>query len=307
MRKKKIFLADDSITIQKVVELTFSDDQYEVTCVGNGALALQRISEVSPDIALLDVVMPETNGYEVCAAIRKHPDLSWMPVLLLTGTFEPFDKSRAQEAGSDGHLTKPFESRALVGRVQDLLKARRRPGVPEEVEEPASALPAAAPPQPAQPPRVKSEELFAKVPPGPAAAPAPQAPPNRPPTAAQGAPALSAPKGRPPGAPAPPQRPPAAARSTTPGGPPRPATRPPQPPPSPARPAPRQGEKQGPAVTSSPPAISTEALQQAVRSAVAEMSEKVIREVAWEVIPDLAEAIIRRRIRELEEEAASRA
>ncbi len=102
---KKILLADDSITIQKVVELTFSEGDYQVVCVSNGAQALKRIPEVRPDIVLLDVIMPEKNGYEVCEQIKRSPATSGIPVLLLTGTFEP------------------FESQALVLKVQELIAA----------------------------------------------------------------------------------------------------------------------------------------------------------------------------------------
>lgn len=118
---KTILLADDSITIQKVVELTFSDGDYRVFCAGNGAQALRKAAEVKPDIALVDVVMPEKNGYEVCAALKQDPRTASVPVLLLVGTFEPFDARRAEQAGASGHLTKPFESHALVARVEELL------------------------------------------------------------------------------------------------------------------------------------------------------------------------------------------
>jgi CheY-like chemotaxis protein len=121
---KKILLADDSITIQKVVELTFSEGDYHVICVSNGAQALRRIPEVKPDVILLDVIMPEKNGYEVCEAIKRSPETSGIPVLLLTGTFEPFDKKRAESSGAQGHLTKPFESQALVSKVEELIASR---------------------------------------------------------------------------------------------------------------------------------------------------------------------------------------
>lgn len=120
---KTILLADDSITIQKVVELTFSDGEYRVLCVSNGAQALRKAAEVRPDIALLDVIMPEKNGYEVCEALKADPSTAGIPVLLLTGTFEPFDRQRAEAAGAEGHLTKPFESHTLVARVDELIAA----------------------------------------------------------------------------------------------------------------------------------------------------------------------------------------
>jgi CheY-like chemotaxis protein len=98
---KKILLADDSITIQKVVELTFAEGDYEVVCASDGAQAIRKIDEIVPDIALVDVMMPQRNGYEVCAHVKKDPSLAWIPVLLLTGTFEPYDPKRSEEVGAD--------------------------------------------------------------------------------------------------------------------------------------------------------------------------------------------------------------
>lgn len=118
---KKILLADDSITIQKVVELTFSDGDYEVTAVNNGAKALQKLAEMRPDIILSDIIMPEKNGYEVCEYVKSHPEFRNIPVVLLTGTFEPFDPDRAEKAGCDAVVTKPFESQSLIHKVEELI------------------------------------------------------------------------------------------------------------------------------------------------------------------------------------------
>ena len=129
---KKILLADDSITIQKVVELTFSDGDYEVTAVNNGAKAIQKLSEMRPDIILSDIIMPEKNGYEVCEYVKSHPEYRNIPVILLTGTFEPFDPDRADKAGCDAVVTKPFESQSLIHKVEELIQqsqnAPRRAG-----------------------------------------------------------------------------------------------------------------------------------------------------------------------------------
>lgn len=263
--KKKIFLADDSVTIQKVVELTFPESEFEVICVSNGAQAIERVSRVTPDIALLDVVMPEKNGYEVCAHIKKDPSLKWMPVLLISGTFDLYDEKRATAAGAAGRLTKPFESRGLVTRVEELIAAHPNPDRPM-VEVPVQPAPVAPPP--AGPPiaasapeiagpasaagqtmRISTAELFAKVPAGSTARVAP-------------APLMRQPS-----------------------------------------PAPRQTTPAEPASVAAPVVIPPEMIERAVREAVSAISDKVIREVAWEVIPDIAEAIITRRIRELEEEA----
>ena len=118
---KRILLADDSITIQKVVELTFSDGDYEVTAVNNGAKAVQKLGELRPDIILSDIIMPEKNGYEVCEYVKSHPEYRGIPVILLTGTFEPFDPDRAEKAGCDAVVTKPFESQSLIQKVEELI------------------------------------------------------------------------------------------------------------------------------------------------------------------------------------------
>lgn len=143
---KKILLADDSITIQKVIELTFSDEDFEVVTVGNGRLAVERLEEVRPDVVLCDIIMPEKDGYEVCEYIKKHPALGHVPVLLLTGAFEPFDQERASRVGCDGFLAKPFEPQALIAKVKDLLaQAASRPA-PRPAAPPPPPVPEAAPP-----------------------------------------------------------------------------------------------------------------------------------------------------------------
>lgn len=121
---KKILLADDSVTIQKVVELTFVEGDYEVTCVSNGKAAVQKIQEARPDVLLCDVIMPEMNGYEVASFIKKNPTYSGIPVILLTGTFEPFDEEKARASGADTYITKPFDSRLLVEKVEELISRR---------------------------------------------------------------------------------------------------------------------------------------------------------------------------------------
>ncbi len=118
---KKILLADDSITIQKVVELTFSDGDYEVIATSNGTRAIEEIPRVKPDIILSDIIMPEKNGYELCEWVKSHPEYRHIPVILLTGTFEPFDPDRAEKAGCDAVVTKPFESQSLIQKVEELI------------------------------------------------------------------------------------------------------------------------------------------------------------------------------------------
>ncbi|HYX25729.1 MAG TPA: response regulator, partial [Thermoanaerobaculia bacterium] len=120
--KRRILLADDSVTIQKVIELTFMDEDFEVRAVSNGDEALALLPEARPDFVIADVHMPGANGYEVC---RRSKQLrADVPVLLLVGTFEPFDENEARSAGADSFLKKPFDSQELLQRVQELLAAR---------------------------------------------------------------------------------------------------------------------------------------------------------------------------------------
>jgi len=116
---RTILVADDSPTIRRIVELAFSDSEFRVDCVGSGGEALARLESVRPDLVLAAVAMPEPAGYELCRAIKasERP----VPVILLAGTFEPFDPEMAQDCGADAHLIKPFESAALRDKVQQLL------------------------------------------------------------------------------------------------------------------------------------------------------------------------------------------
>src|SRR5215813_13899263 len=121
----KILLADDSITIQKVVNLTFADEGIDVITVSNGEMAERRLSEINPDLVLADIFMPGKNGYELCQFIKDTPPYQNIPVVLLVGAFEPFDQSEARRVKADGHLTKPFESRTLVETVRKLIQNSR--------------------------------------------------------------------------------------------------------------------------------------------------------------------------------------
>jgi CheY-like chemotaxis protein len=139
---RKLLLADDSNTIQKVVDLTFADEGVNVLCVSNGREAIQALTEFSPDVVLADVFMPEMNGYEVCEYIKQHDKFKHIPVMLLVGSFEPFDEEEARRVGANDTLTKPFQSiRRLIEKV-GLLSSNR----PSEEQIPTAELPHAEEP-----------------------------------------------------------------------------------------------------------------------------------------------------------------
>ncbi len=117
---KKILLADDSVTIQKVVSITLAHEDFDLTIVDNGSKAVSKAKEIKPDVILLDVVMPDKDGYQVCQEIKGNAELKDIPIILLTGTFEPFDADRAAEVGADDFIKKPFESHTLINKVKEM-------------------------------------------------------------------------------------------------------------------------------------------------------------------------------------------
>jgi CheY-like chemotaxis protein len=158
---RKLLLADDSVTIQKVVSLTFGDEGMQVTTVSDGEQALAKLEEIAPDIVLADVHMPKVSGYQVCEQIRRDERFRHLPVMLLVGSFEPFDEEEARRVGADDHLTKPFQSiRQLVSKVGSLLSG----STPQE-EADTQRLPslADAEERPAHPARTVEEPISAEV------------------------------------------------------------------------------------------------------------------------------------------------
>ncbi len=134
---RKLLLADDSLTIRKIVEVTFADEGMEVLTVSDGEKAIEKLEEVAPDIVLADTFMPRINGYEVCRYIKQNAKLKHIPVVLLVGSFEPFDEAEARGVGADEILTKPFQSiRNLIAKVSRLVG-----GKPPEEELPTAELP----------------------------------------------------------------------------------------------------------------------------------------------------------------------
>jgi CheY-like chemotaxis protein len=209
----RILVADDSVTMQKVVELTFSKEDFVLVQARSGEEAIRKAKEVGPDLVLLDLVMPDKNGYEVCAALRAEPGLRAVPIILLTGTFEPFDKEQGVRAGANDFVTKPFESQVLIGKVKQLLFSKTvemaapvGAGKPTPPEAPRPA-PTVIPPPPH---RVAPSPLAPGMTPPPIPAPGPAravvpppaaAPPAVPPLVAPVAAPAQVPPAGPPGRP----------------------------------------------------------------------------------------------------------
>jgi DNA-binding response OmpR family regulator len=147
----RLLLADDSVTIQKVIELTFADEDVAVVAVGDGDAAIAKLSAEAFDVVLADVGMPGKDGYKVAEFLRDRPGPK-VPVLLLTGAFDNADPAMVAACGASGVLAKPFEPQVLVSRVRGLLAggAATATAVPQSAAPPAtpvgdSAKPAAEP------------------------------------------------------------------------------------------------------------------------------------------------------------------
>ena len=265
-----LLLADDSVTIQKVIELTFADQGVQVVAVGDGDAAIKFVEQSPPDIVLADVGMPGKSGYEVSRHIKRSPRLAHIPVLLLTGAFEPLDQSRAREAGCDGVLAKPFEPQAVINRVRELLghppdeSAAAEPALSRR----AAQLDTVRTPAPIKLPVAHAEEVpkvAMTTKPGPADAAAPD---NRPAPAPIASPAV-------------PEPPPAAVKAGL----------------ADAFAALLAAEQRGTAVTDRPawlaaPAASDELVESVVQRVLDRLSRDVVRETVAEAVSGIAERLV---------------
>ncbi len=118
---KKILVADDSITIQKIVAMAFEKEDAVVEGISNGKEAFERIGDFNPDIVLADVDMPGLTGFELSKKIKADPEFDSVKVLLLGSDFEDFNESLFNESGADDHILKPFKSDNIVKKVVDLI------------------------------------------------------------------------------------------------------------------------------------------------------------------------------------------
>lgn len=156
---RTLLLADDSVTIQRVIALTFANEDFRVVSVSDGQQAIDRMTAQRPDIVLAGATMANRNGYDVSQFVRSQPGLTDVPVLLLIGAFEPIDEERLKSCGASGTIDKPFEPTNVISRVKELLglKSAAKPTPPSgrlvtSADSPAgrrSPLPQTATPKPA--------------------------------------------------------------------------------------------------------------------------------------------------------------
>jgi CheY-like chemotaxis protein len=134
----RILVADDSITIQKIVAMAFENEDAEVEGIDNGQEAFNKVPDFTPDIVLADVDMPGLGGFELCQKIKGDPKLANIKVLLLASDFEDFDEGRFKECQAENYISKPFKSDDIVQMVTQVMTGENGPEkseLPDSIEE----------------------------------------------------------------------------------------------------------------------------------------------------------------------------
>ncbi len=119
MAEQKILIADDDENICELLRLYFEKEGFKTIIANDGRTAVDMAADESPDIVLLDIMMPELDGWQVCREIRK---FSEMPIIMLSAKGETFDKVLGLELGADDYIVKPFDTKEVVARVKAVLR-----------------------------------------------------------------------------------------------------------------------------------------------------------------------------------------
>lgn len=129
-----VLVADDSVASQRLFEMVLTREGFDVITVGAGPDVLKRVKERQPDLALIDAVMPEVDGYQICQALKKDPEFKNLPVIMLAGTYEGVDRQRGESiVGANAILDKPATSQIIVAKVKEFLALQQQV---QEAEEP---------------------------------------------------------------------------------------------------------------------------------------------------------------------------
>jgi CheY-like chemotaxis protein/KaiC/GvpD/RAD55 family RecA-like ATPase len=151
---KKIFIAEDDRFFRELYQMVLGEEGYQIVFAITGKEALEKFPGADPDLIILDVLMPEMNGYEVCSKLRELPEFAFTPILMLTGLSADEDKIKGYHVGADDFLTKPFSPKVFRERVRNILersrakKAGRPTAAPDSIA-PTGEIPAAGGAKPA--------------------------------------------------------------------------------------------------------------------------------------------------------------
>ena len=121
MTKKRILIVEDEESLLKLESILLTSKGYEVQGVANGRAALEAIAGNPPDLVLLDIMLPEIDGFEVCQRIKENPATAHIPVVMLTAKKSREDMARGEKVGADWYITKPFKSAMVIETIQRFL------------------------------------------------------------------------------------------------------------------------------------------------------------------------------------------
>lgn len=138
--KRRILLIEDDRDIAELVKYNLEKNGYEVHLEGHGRQILSLLRKVQPHLVLLDVMLPDADGFELCKEIRRDPMGEHVPVVFLTAKAEEFDRILGLELGADDYITKPFSPRELVARVRAHLRRAEKTPEPTVVTQGAITL-----------------------------------------------------------------------------------------------------------------------------------------------------------------------
>jgi DNA-binding response OmpR family regulator len=124
-RLGRVLVVEDEPDVAELIRFNLHKEGYEVTVLGNGGDAIRHAREGQPDVVLLDIMVPQLNGWEVCRRLKQDPDTRRIPVIMVTGRVDEGDKVLGFELGADDYVTKPFSPRELVARVRAVTRRGR--------------------------------------------------------------------------------------------------------------------------------------------------------------------------------------
>ncbi len=128
---KKILVVDDEVDVTDLVAYHLRAKGFQVECVNNPNASLGVARSLLPDLVMLDVMMPDLNGVQICRLLRADPQLKSVPVIFLTARTEESDRIQGLETGADDYVCKPFSTKELMLRVQSILRRTQEPAAPE--------------------------------------------------------------------------------------------------------------------------------------------------------------------------------
>jgi len=285
-----ILVADDSVTMRRILELTFQGEDARVTSVENGESAVRKASELKPDLVFADLSLSGLDGYAIASAIKSTAGLEHTAVIAMASQKHPYDEDKGKAAGVDDHIIKPFDTQHVIDRVKQVLSKPRTgsptttpatttaSSAPLTTSAPALAPAAAAIPEAAPANRFAGTKpiAFGGKAPAPAntadtQAPVPVSAPRTPPLPASAAPFS-------PANPAPSAKPAVPAAAGV---------------------APIASAATAAATPELERKLSALGLTAEQAEAILKLSREVIERVVWEVVPDLAETLIKEEIRRL--------